>query len=141
VELLHKNEVGGQAIGELYAFPPGGKSGNLECVVEVNRNITEQIQENQEQIEQERLEGVIEMAGAVCLEFNQPLQALSLHCERLQKAISKDNLLYNQIDWIVNKIDSMSDIIRKLQGIATYQTKDYIEGTKIVDIDKASRPE
>lgn len=92
-------------------------------------------------IEKERLEGAIEMAGAVCLELNQPLQALYFQCERLQKAISKDNLLYNQIDWIVKKVDKMSEIIKKLRSIARYQTKDYIEGTRIVDIDRASRPE
>jgi phosphoglycerate-specific signal transduction histidine kinase len=95
----------------------------------------------QEHIEQERLEGVIEMAGAVCLELNQPLQALYFQCERLQKAISEDNLLFNQIDWIVKKVDRMSEIVEKLRNIARYQTKDYIEGTRIVDIDRASRPD
>ena len=93
-----------------------------------------------ENIEKERLEGVIEMAGAVCLELNQPLQALYFQCERLQKAISEDNILFNQIDWIVKKVDRMSEIVEKLRNIGRYQTKDYIEGTRIVDIDRASRP-
>jgi phosphoglycerate-specific signal transduction histidine kinase len=93
-----------------------------------------------EYIEKERLEGVIEMAGAVCLELNQPLQALYFQCERLQKAISKDNILFNQIDWIVKKVDRMTEIVEKLRNIGQYQTKDYIEGTRIVDIDRASRP-
>ena len=91
-------------------------------------------------IEKERLEGVIEMAGAVCLELNQPLQALYFQCERLQKAISKDNILFNQIDWIVEKVDRMSEIVEKLRNIGQYYTKDYIEGTRIVDIDRASQP-
>jgi phosphoglycerate-specific signal transduction histidine kinase len=95
----------------------------------------------QTNIEKERLEGVIEMAGAVCLELNQPLQALYFQCERLQKAISEDNILFNQIDWIVKKIDKMSEIVEKLRNIGQYQTKDYIEGTRIVDIDRASRPD
>jgi len=81
------------------------------------------------------------MAGAVCLELNQPLQALYFHCERLQKAISEDNLLFTQIDWIVQKIDRISQIVDKLRSVARYQTKDYIEGTRIVDIDRASRPD
>ncbi len=95
----------------------------------------------QEQIEKERLEGVIEMAGAVCLELNQPLQSLYFHCERMQKAISEDNLLFTQIDWIVQKVDRISQIVQKLRSIGSYQTKDYIEGTRIVDIDRASRPD
>jgi phosphoglycerate-specific signal transduction histidine kinase len=93
-----------------------------------------------ENIEKERLEGVIEMAGAVCLELNQPLQALYFQCERLQKAISEDNILFTQIDWIVKKVDRMSEVVEKLRNIGRYQTKDYIEGTRIVDIDRASRP-
>ena len=97
-------------------------------------------QSEREHIEKERLEGVIEMAGAVCLELNQPLQALYFQCERLQKAISEDNILFNQIDWIVKKVDRMSEIVEKLRNIGQYQTKDYIEGTRIVDIDRASRP-
>ncbi len=125
---------------ELLAFPLFGEEGNVDHVVVVNHNITDRKREKQESIERERLEGVLEMAGAVCLELNQPLQALSLYCERLEKAISEDNLLYDQIRWIVDKIDKMTDITRKLQSIATYQTKDYVEGKKIVDIDKASRP-
>ena len=102
---------------------------------------TSQEAAEQEHIEKERLEGVIEMAGAVCLELNQPLQALYFQCERLQKAVSEDNLLFNQIDWIVKKVDRMSEIVDKLRNIARYQTKDYIEGTRIVDIDRASRPD
>jgi hypothetical protein len=32
----------------------------------------------------------------------------------------------------------MAKITTKLQNIATYETKDYAQGTRIIDIDKAS---
>jgi hypothetical protein len=131
---------GGERAEEVFAFPLLGKTGDVEHVVEVCYGAYEKGRASREHIEEERLEGVIEMAGAVCLELNQPLQALSFHCERLQKAISKENLLYDQIDWIVKKIDKMSEILGKLQHIAVYATREHVEGTKIVDIDRASRP-
>jgi PAS domain S-box-containing protein len=130
---------GAHTVEEVFAFPLMDKNGQVRHVVEMCHDVAPDRRENQEQNEQERLEGVIEMAGAVCLELSQPLQALSFHCERLQKAISEENLLYEQIDQIIVKIDKMSEILGKLQHIATYVTKEHVEGTKIVDIDRASR--
>ena len=38
----------------------------------------------------------------------------------------------------VQVVDRMADITRKLMRITRYETRDYIEGRKIVDIDKAA---
>ena len=93
----------------------------------------------EERVERERLEGVLEMAGAVCHELSQPMQVLSVYCERFLKEMSKESPAYSEIKAIMDKIDSIADITRKLQTIASYETKDYIEGRKIIDIDKACR--
>ncbi len=92
-----------------------------------------------EGLRRERLQGVLEMAGAVCHEFNQPMQVLYAYCECSLKELSEKDPLHNRIKNIMNKIEKMALITRKLERIATYQTKDYIYGTKIIDIDKASR--
>lgn len=92
-----------------------------------------------DRMEQERLQGVLEMAGAVCHELNQPMQVLCAYCERSLKTILEDNPLGGHLRGIVDKIDHMALIIRKLEMIATYETKDYIEGKRIIDIDKACR--
>jgi len=51
----------------------------------------------------------------------------------------EDSPLRNQLKSIVEKIDNMTVIVRKLELIASYETKDYIEGKRIIDIDEACR--
>ena len=138
---LVKKNTGTVSSENVLAFPLLDDNGEVAHVVEMYHPDLPSSEEQGDKNERERLEGVIEMAGAVCLELNQPLQSLSFHCERLLKAISEENLLYDQIDWILKKIDKMSEILDKLQHIATYATKDHVEGVKIVDIDRASRIE
>ena len=84
-----------------------------------------------------KLQGVLELSGAVCHELNQPLQVVSVSLEPLLRAISKDSPLYNRTQKIEEKIDMIAGITRKLQTMTKYETKDYIEGIKIIDIDKA----
>ncbi|NVM21352.1 MAG: hypothetical protein HWN68_06185 [Desulfobacterales bacterium] len=91
-----------------------------------------------ERLQREKLQGVLEMAGAVCHELNQPMQALTAYCENSLKVMLEDNPLYGHVFRIMEKIERMVKITRKLQNITTYETKDYIQGTKIIDIDKAS---
>ena len=92
-----------------------------------------------EQAKEERLQGVLEMAGAVCHELSQPMQVLSIYCERFLKEMSQENPAYEDVGNIMDKIDRIASITRKLQTIASYETKEYIEGKKIIDIEKASQ--
>jgi C4-dicarboxylate-specific signal transduction histidine kinase len=92
-----------------------------------------------DRLERERLQGVLEMAGAICHELNQPMQVLCSHCEQYLKTMVEDNALGRHLKGIVEKIDHMALIVRKLELIASYETKDYMEGKRIIDIDKASR--
>lgn len=90
-----------------------------------------------EKYEKERLQGVLEMAGAVCHEINQPLQAILGYSELLlmdeaEKA-SDDNL-----HSIKSQASRLGKITRKLSTITHYRTVDYPGNTKIVDIWGAS---
>ena len=91
-----------------------------------------------ERLQRERLEGVIEMAGAACHELNQPLQTLFGYSHLLSEDLPKDSLLLEQIEKIKKAIEQMGQITHKIMHITRYETKDYIEGSKIIDIDKAS---
>jgi len=42
---------------------------------------------------------------------------------------------------IMDQTRRMGDITRKLMGITKYETKDYVQGVRIVDIDKSSQEE
>jgi CheY-like chemotaxis protein len=92
-----------------------------------------------ELMQREKLRGVLEMAGATCHEFNQPMQVISGYCELLLKQVPKESHIYDQVAKILDALDSMIKVTRKLQSITRYETREYIKGSTIIDIDKASR--
>ena len=108
-------------------------------VMHLEKQAHELRRERADRLQRERLQGVLEMAGAVCHELNQPMQVLSAYCERSLKVAMEGNPLNGHLKGIVEKIDNMAGIVRKLERIASYETKVYIEGKRIIDIDKACR--
>jgi len=78
------------------------------------------------------------MAGGICHELNQPMQVVSGYSELLLMDIGKDNLAYPYVKMIKEQIDEMGSTTRKLMRITKYETQDYIEGSRIIDICKAS---
>jgi K+-sensing histidine kinase KdpD len=95
----------------------------------------------EERLQRERLQGVLEMAGAACHELNQPLQVLSLHSYYLMYDLPQDSPLLEKIKTIKEMTDQLGKITKKIMHITKYETKEYLEGSKIIDIDKASSPE
>jgi len=89
-------------------------------------------------MEEEKLKGVLEMAGGICHELNQPMQVVSGYSELLLMDMGKDNSAYPYIKMIKKQTDEMGSITRKLMRITKYETHEYIEGSRIIDIDKAS---
>ncbi len=92
----------------------------------------------EDRLQRERLQGVNEMAGAACHELNQPLQVLSVYSHYLLDDLSEDSPLFGKIKKIREAIDQLGQITKKIMNITRYETKEYIEGSKIIDIDKAS---
>ena len=91
-----------------------------------------------ELMQREKLRGVLEMAGATCHEFNQPMQVVSGYCELLLKQVPEDSRIHGQVLRILEAVRGMIDVTRKLQTITKYETREYIKGARIIDIDKAS---
>jgi hypothetical protein len=52
--------------------------------------------------------------------------------------LPEDNPIYQRIKTINEEIDKMGKTTRKLMEITRYETEDYVGGTKIIDIEKAS---
>ena len=89
--------------------------------------------------EKEKLQGVLEMAGAVCHEINQPLQAVNGYTELLMMNLSENDPNYRRLTNIKDGVQRIGQLTRKIMGISRYRTKGYT-GNKstIVDIDNAS---
>lgn len=84
-------------------------------------------------MEKERLQGVVEMAGAICHEINQPLQAIIGYTELLvmdPESSTSGSCLEN----IKSQTDRLGKITAKLANINWYKTIDYPGNQKIVDI-------
>lgn len=106
----------------------------LHARVEVGRRVTD-LQKSL--IEKEKLKGIVEIAGAICHELNQPMQVVLGYTELLMMDVPEDAPLYDSIKAIKSQIERMGTITKKLMTITQYKTKDYLKG-KIVDLEKAS---
>jgi uncharacterized protein (DUF486 family) len=103
-----------------------------------NISMKKRRQLEEERLRRERLEGVIEMAGAASHELAQPLQSLSGYSHLLLMDLSEDNPLFGEITKIQRMVNQLGEITKKIMHITRYETKEYVEGHKIIDIDKAS---
>ena len=91
--------------------------------------------------EREKLQGVLEMAGAICHELNQPLQSVSGFSELLLMDMETGSPNYKMLKNIKAGVERIGDLTRKIMNITRYQSKPYLNESKIIDIEKASRHE
>ena len=88
----------------------------------------------QEKYEEERLKGVLELAGAVCHEINQPLQAILGYSKLLMSKSKSDEVRDYKLSSIKNQVTRIGEITKKISNITHYRTVEYLGRTKIVDI-------
>ncbi len=101
-------------------------------------DISKSKQVEKERRAKEKLLYVLELAGAVGHELNNPLQVALTCTEKLCPASDDDQRQLRLYRLLKNNIEKMRDIILKFQNITQYATKNYVEGKKIIDIDAAS---
>jgi len=95
-------------------------------------------QAEHDKIQKERLQGALEMSGSICHELNQPLQYISGASEILLMDLKKDDPVFEMIAKVKTQVERMGTITKKLMSITNYQTREYVGGRNIIDIDKAS---
>ncbi len=110
----------------------------IYAIGSISTDISKRKMLEHERLNHEKLEGVIETAGAICHELNQPLQTISGYTELLMLEIKKGQQNYESLTKIKGQVERMVNIIRKLMSITEYETKEYIQGRQIIDIDKSS---
>jgi len=92
-----------------------------------------------ERAEKQRLQGVLEMAGAVCHELNQPIQAISGYAELMMINADKSNPLIGYAQKIMQQAERIGSITGKLMNVTAYRTKQHDSHRRIIDIDEAAR--
>jgi len=118
----------------------GFKAGAVDYVVKPfnSSELLSRVNTHIELAHTRKLQGVLEMAGAVCHEINQPMQTILGYSELLLLNMEPDNNTFEKLQKIKDQIEKMRQITRKLMRITKYETKNYLKG-KIIDIDKASK--
>lgn len=88
--------------------------------------------------EREKHAAVAELAGAAAHELNQPLTSIIGYAELLLRRLEQASPLHNAADIIITQAERMAEIVRKIGKITKYETKTYVGGAKILDLDKAA---
>jgi len=114
----------------------GAISGSISVMID----LTEKNRAASNRMQQEKFEGVLETAGAVCHELNQPLQVLSGYAELVMGQAPGQDLSSQLSRQIITQVERMAEITQKLQSITRYETMSYGENSRIIDIHKSSIP-
>ena len=89
------------------------------------------------QVEKERLRGVLEMAGTICHEINQPLMSITGLSELLLMDAAGNKDTIDDIRIIKEQAERLGEITSKLMKITRYETRKYLK-RDIIDLDKAT---
>lgn len=114
-----------------------GVAGSVFIVAVVKR-ICAEMRKN---VEQEKLDAITELAGAVAHEMRQPMTVVHNIMKLFHDKLKKNELVTEEELNIINfQCERMNDIIRKMLNITSYKTKNYINSKKIIDLDVTSMP-
>ncbi|MGC4070503.1 MAG: PAS domain S-box protein [Polyangiaceae bacterium] len=88
--------------------------------------------------EREKQSFVADLAGATAHELNQPLTSVIGYSELLKRNLPLDSPLANAANVIIGEAERMAEIVRRIGRITRYETKAYVGGAQILDLEKAS---
>ena len=115
--------------------------GCLTIVTKEMEAVAAHEQEEGECLQRGKFQGVLEMAGAVCHELNQPVMAISGYADIIAMQVSEDSPLQDKVAKMKDQALRIGTITQKLMHIVQYKTKDYANGEKIIDIEAAAEEE
>ncbi len=105
---------------------------------QLRKTIEELSDAESERMEKQKLEGVVEMAGAICHELNQPIQTISGFAELLMLKTEDGDPLSSYAEKIKLQTERMGKVTSRLMHITAYRTKAHDAGTSIIDIEEAA---
>ncbi|TWI72249.1 two-component system cell cycle response regulator [Desulfobotulus alkaliphilus] len=88
-----------------------------------------------EKEKQQKLEGALGMAATICHELNQPLQKISGYSELLKTLGIPERKESVYADHILQAVQEMGDLTRKLMTLTQYRTRKYPGGESLLHLD------
>lgn len=104
---------------------------SIKSTIVIIADISQREAAQKARMEKEKLQGVLEMAGAVCHEINQPLQTIIGYSTLYQ---GNDAVSSREMSHIKAQAKRIGEITKRLSNITQYKTINYPGDTKIVDI-------
>lgn len=118
-----------------------GQDGTILGTLVILRDISEQVRLEEEKAQQERLQGVLEMAVTAAHEMSQPLQVIVGNSSFLLKELVEGEEVKDAVSDIMFAARNLGDIVYKIQRISRYKTVIYVGESQMIDLAKASTPE
>ncbi len=91
-------------------------------------------------IASEREQAMTELAGAASHELNQPLTTITGYVQMLAERRDLDPKVRDILDKVAAEAERMSGTIKQIGKSAKFQTKKYLNNTRIVDLGITSKP-
>jgi PAS domain S-box-containing protein len=104
-------------------------------------NMEERLASAQEKLAVSEKQAVaIELAGAAAHELNQPLTSVMGYTQVLMRKLGPHDVHLPMVKTILDEADRMAAIVRKLGSLTRYETKSYVGGAQIIDLDRSAEP-
>ena len=114
---------------------------NAELELRVEERTAELQAAQSRLIDAEKSKVVVEMAGATAHELNQPLTAILGLIQLIEQNPGDEQSLHRDLQRITDAAWDMAEIVHKIGQITHYETKQYVKGMQIIDIDRAAEAE
>jgi len=81
---------------------------------------------------------VAQLAGTAAHELNQPLQSIIGYTQLILRQSEPDDAHVRAVNVVLRESERMAEIVRKIGRITDYETKEYVGGASILDLEKSS---
>jgi nitrogen-specific signal transduction histidine kinase len=109
----------------------------MDAVILAMEDITETRVQEMLRLENEKLVAAIQTGGAVCHEINQPLMAISGYVDLMLLDIRESDSTFQKLKVIKGQVERLAGITRKLSAIQSFRTKEYLNQSRILDLEKS----
>lgn len=142
---IHARDALGQHVPVAMTAASIREEGRDVALVAILSDLRETLQMQERlSLAQERLEVseratlIAELAGTTAHELNQPLTSVLGYAELVLRKATEESPLRRPVEVIAQEAERMAEIVRKIGKITRYETKSYVGGTQILDLERAA---
>ncbi len=97
-------------------------------------DLTDEKKAQEAVVAQEKLNSVLEMAGAMLHHLSQPLQVLASGSKLLLKEIPPEDPLRESVEYVAQSVKDLRQVLERIRGVSSANTTQYVGKSRIVDL-------